>query len=406
MAGTPTNTLYDVMPRILATALQTLREEAAIVRLVNGDYSQQAAQRGSVIDVPVPTRIQAQEVEPGPYSQSLENLDIQTVPIPMNQWYEAPFSMTDKDILEVMAGVPNMQIQEAARAIANKVTESVYSMYIHAYNAVGTPGTTPLGSTTAEIIEGRKFLNRHLCPNSNRRIVLDVDAEANAVKLLDFQQADNGGLNIADTAIGRKLGFDWFYDQLAPYHNAGTVTAATGDDVLLAYQGGEPYVTQTVADNNSTGLVRFNARKQFYLTVDNVGAGSSVAVGDVFKVAGDNQTYVVKEDADVAGGVLTVRFEPEPVVTWADDAIVTFLGDHAVNLMFHRDAIALAMRPLQNPEFQQELGGNLVMTMQDPVTRIPLRLEVRREWKRVRWSLDALWGAAVIRPQHIVRVAG
>jgi hypothetical protein len=40
------------------------------------------------------------------------------------------------------------------------------------------------------------------------------------------------------------------------------------------------------------------------------------------------------------------------------------------------------------------------------MTGIPLRLEVRKEFKRVRWSLDCLWGVGLVRPETAVVLAG
>lgn len=399
------NVLYDVMPKILTTALQTLREEAVGPLLVNSSYSVEAAKRGSVIDVPVPTRMTAQNVVPGAVSQATNDLEIDTVQIPLNQWKESAFALSDRDITNIMDGVPSMQVIEAARAIGNEVTRSIYSLYRGVYNTVGVAGTTPFGTDTRIATDARKFLNTHLAPTGDRRVILDVDAEANALNLEAFQRVDASGSDevIREARMGRKFGFDFFYDQLIPLHDAGAVTQASAGGVQVKFVGGKAVNTTVIPDANLT--VRNNPRQIHTLVVDNVGAGSFVNVGDVFSVAGDSQTYVVQANAAVAGAELTLQFSPAPRVAWADNAVVTFRGDHTVNLAFHRDAIALAVRSLDQDAFESELGG-MTMTMQDPITRIPLRLEVRREYKRVRWSLDCLWGAGLVRPENVVRMMG
>jgi hypothetical protein len=58
------NVLAAIMPKILARGLMTLREQCVMPRLVNGDYSAQAAQKGDTIDVPIPTAQAASAVVP------------------------------------------------------------------------------------------------------------------------------------------------------------------------------------------------------------------------------------------------------------------------------------------------------------------------------------------------------
>jgi len=382
------NTLTDVMPKILSSALDTLREKAVMPRLVNSDYSEEAASKGAVINVPVPTALTAQDVVPGPYSQTTADLTLNTVQIPLNFWKEAPFYLTDKDLMEIMDGVPNMQIKEAAKALANAVDLSLLNLYTGIYNFTGTPGTTPFAVSSSpqgiEAINARKILSKWLAPEDDRRIVLNLDAEANALGLPAFQYYLNAGTDatIREGQIGRKLGFDWYSDQIsvtAPKPSLSTLTI----NLPTAVTAGSS--TATFSAGTLTG---------------------SVAPGDIFSVAGDSQTYVVTAPANAASNAITVQFAPKSLVNWNANSAVTFRDSHAVNLAFHRDAFALAVRPLQDNAMMSELGGSLYQTMTDPVTGIPLRLEVRREYKRVRWSLDLLWGVGLVRPQFACRIAG
>ena len=55
--ATQINTLTNIMPVILARALMTLRQRCFMPRLVNSDYSVDAAKKGTTIDVPVPVAV-------------------------------------------------------------------------------------------------------------------------------------------------------------------------------------------------------------------------------------------------------------------------------------------------------------------------------------------------------------
>ena len=391
-------TFLDIAPKILSTALITLRENAVMPKLVNADYSNDAAKLGNTIQVPVPTQMVAQDVVPGPYSQNTPDLQLDTVPIPLNYWQEAPFALTDKEMLEVMDGVPQMQIVEAARALGNAIDRSLLGLYKGVSNYVGTAGTTPFATDPRLAVTARGILNNKLASLSDRRIVLNSDAESNALMLPAFQQYLQSGTTetIRDGSIGRKFGYDWFLDQNCPTHTAGTLA---GVPVTSAAP-----VSVTTADANNPALR--NPRTVNSVAITGATNGTTIKSGDVFSVAGDPNTYVVSSDATVAGGNAVIVFSPAPAIVWATSSAVTLRASRAINLAFHRDAIALAIRPLESSQMEAEIGGTKSMTMVDPVTGIPLRLQVRSEFNRVRYALDCLWGVGLVRPQHVVVLAG
>ena len=74
------------------------------------------------------------------------------------------------------------------------------------------------------------------------------------------------------------------------------------------------------------------------------------------------------------------------------------------NLVFHRDAIAFANRPLMDSTAGVDLGN--FMSMQDPVSGLVMRLEVSRQYKQTVWEFDILWGNALVRPELAAIMAG
>jgi len=404
------NIFYDVAPKILAQALVTLRENAVMPRLVNFDYSRDAAKQGQIIQVPIPSAMISQDVVPGAYAQTTPDLEIDTAPIPLNYWREVPFQLSDRDMMEVMDGVSSIQIAEAARAIANYVDSSLFTLAKGLYNYVGTAGTTPFtdGSGNATnlkvALDARALLNRAAAPMQDRRVVLGVDAEAAALNLPAFQQYLQSGSTdtIAEAQIGRKLGMDWYMDQNTPYFTAGNFASTTKTTAA-------PIAT-TTADLNSPALR--NPRTTYSVAVDSAGNAATINVGDVFTVAGDTQTYVVTAaatsgaSATASAQTATVSFSPAPKIQWSTGSVLTFKSSRNINLVFHRDTFALAVRPLADNPMQQELKASMHYTMVDPITNIPLRLELREEYKRLRWSIDCLWGVGLIRPQTGVVLAG
>ena len=219
------NDLSKVVDKLLAQGLLALRGTCVMPRLVNSDYSNLAAQQGASIDVPIPSAIKAQAVTPGATSQDTGDISPVSATIKLDRWMEAPFYLTDKDLMEANRGVIPMQASEAVKAIANDVNATLLGLGRKFYGMVGTPGTTPF-STVVDATNARKVLNRQLAPVSDRRIVLDPDAEAAALGLSGFADVSKSGdaRPIIDGTIGRKYGFDWAMDQQVPSFEASVMT--------------------------------------------------------------------------------------------------------------------------------------------------------------------------------------
>src|SRR4051812_46998356 len=98
-------------------------------QLVNRGYEVLAGQKGSTIDVPIPSAITVQDVTPSNTPPSTADVQPTSTPITLSSWKEAPFYMTDKDMLEAMEGTIPMQASEAIKAIANQVNSDILALY-------------------------------------------------------------------------------------------------------------------------------------------------------------------------------------------------------------------------------------------------------------------------------------
>lgn len=377
------NSLDNIMHKILARGLLALREQAYMPRLVNGDYSREAAMKGATIDVPVPSGKTATDVVPGPTYASAANSTPNVVQIQLNNWKKSNFYLSDKDQLEIDRNehfIP-MEMSEALRALANAVNADIFEEYKGVYGFTGTGGTTPFASTVNAATNARKVLHSQLAPRDNRRGVLDFDAEANALALAPFADAEKVGSNGVkiEGEIGRKYGIDWYADDAVPTHTAGAGASAV--TIGSAVAAGASSIDLTGGNN-----VTLNK-------------------GDIFTIAGDTQTYVLNASvAVVSTGNVAASISPN-LKADASSEVVTLKGDHVVNLAFHRDAFAFANRPLAQSTQDMQLGSKIAM-MTDPQTGISLRLEVSRQYKQVTWELDILWGAKLVRAELATRIAG
>ena len=377
------NTVTNIMPKILARGLMALREQAIMPRVVNLDYSDQASQKGDTIDVPIPSALTVSSVTPSNTPPTPSDSAPTKVQISLNNWNEVNFHMTDKELVEVDRNehfIP-MQMSEAVKALANAINTSVHNEFKGVFGFVGTSGTTPFGSAVSAATDARKVLNQQLCPRTDRRMILDFDAEANALALDAFNNVNEvGGTGPKiDGEIGRKFGFDLYTDDAVVTHTAGG--------------SGTPLVNGALSAGDTS------------VVIDGMSGSSGLVVGDIITMAGNTQTYAVLTAPTASGGAQTVTVAPAITGTIADNAAITVKASHVVNLGFHRDAFALAMRPLQGAT-QGDGYGSQMVSMTDPQTGLSMRLEVSRQYKQIMYSLDALWGVKLIRPELAVRIAG
>jgi len=376
------NTTTNVMHKILAKGLLALREQAIFPRMVNGDYSAVAAEKGDTIDVPLSASQTAYDVAPSTYLSATDKAPSK-VQIQLNNWKGTNFYLTDKEMVEIDRNehfLP-LQMSESVRALANAMNTTLHDEYKGVYGFAGTAGTTPFASTVNGATDSRKVLNQQLAPRSERRAILDYSAEANALALSPFSDAEK--IMSADVKmegeIGRKYGIDWAADDGVQTHTKGTV-ASVG-------------VASTTAANSST------------LGVTGTGALGTMTLGDVFSIAGNSTTYVCKATATITSAGVDVTIDPPLAAIASANAVITIKPTHTVNMVFHRDAFAFANRPLMASTADLSLGSQMV-SMTDPQTGITMRLEVKRQNKRVVWELDILWGAKLVRPALAMRLAG
>lgn len=378
------NVLDAAIPKILAGGLDVLRKRTAMPSLIRRDFDDEAAQRGDTIDVWDRETPDVHDVSPSNTPPASGDTTLDKTQITLDNWKAADFYMTDKDLVEVVQnGVVPDQVAMAAKKLAEQINADVFSTYTRVGNYVGSAGSAPFdpGDTPgyADASAARRVLNQEEVPLSDRRMVISPEAEENAINLTEFADssfADDDSV-IIEGDLGAKLGFDWVMDQQTPVHTVGSISGTTVDG---AHTAGIQQHTVTLA---TTGSISLNA-------------------GDIINFAGDTTNYAVTADLSGAGDV---SIEPalQADLSGGESVSLAVSTDHTVNLAFHRNAFALAVRPIADADLEEVAT---TATMQDAVTGIPLRLEITREHKQTKWTFDVLYGTQSIDPRLAVRVLG
>lgn len=379
------NTLSAVLPKLLARVMKATRPAMSILPLVNKDWSNELAQKGDIINVPLSVPMTATDVSPSTAAAPTPtDVTPTTVPITLDQHRHIAFSLTDKELTQIDADqnfIPG-QAEEALIGIFTDMTNTVFGLYKKVYNYSGTAGTTPFASTSDLINEVSRKMTQFNTPNRERRFVLDPFATEKAKNLASFQDMDKAGSSIKiDGLLGRKLGFDFYEDQNVPFHTTGAAGTFLLDDTV--------------------------ARAVGIKTLHMDGATTKPSVGDIFTIAGDTQTYTVTASTTLVGTDTDVSFEPGLVVAIpaADgNEAVTFKASHRVNLAFVKPAFALAIRAMGVPG--GFTGGNIIDQQVDPETGMVARAEIMRANKLTVWDFDVLFGVGAPRPAFACRLAG
>jgi P22 coat protein - gene protein 5 len=370
------NDFSAILSRLVARTLPVLRQNSVMPRVVSRMAEFSGGGFGSSVDVPLTSAVQVSDVTPGYAATApIDSINPTYVTVTVDQWKEASFGLTDKEILEIGNSADYMprQVEEAIKALANTVDAYILTELKKGVPfSVGTIDVTPFATDATAYTAARARMNKNLAPVSPRSVILDVDAEANALNLRAFQDASWAGsaAAIQDGMIGRKLGADWWVSQNIASH---TQSAATGYQLSAAASKG----AKTISVDTGSGT--YNP-------------------GDVFTVAGDTLPYAV---VGMVGSVITIS--PAVRVNLADNAALTNVAsDGVINWCLTPDVLAFASRPLQTPDG----FGSMFQQVTDPVSGLSFRLEVTRQHKQLKWSFDALYGAKVIRPEFGCRIYG
>lgn len=405
------NVLTAVTPKLLAQGLMSLRENAIMARLVNSAYSAMAGERGSTIDVPIPSAIGAVQVAPANTATNPGDIAPTSVPIVMDQWYEGPFQLSDKEMMEVMEGTIPMQATAAIRALANQVDNNIIARWQSVPFVVQTlratvaqtpfdpeplsGGTIPVG--VKDVTNIRAELNRNLAPPEDRRSVVSPTSEGNLAQVRPFQDTSWTGsmTTLLQGTLNRKIGFDWFMDQNLPVgYTSGTITGTVTVKTATTPPAGATTCIVTTAGGGALDLkvgdiISFSAAGSGYHTI-------TTATGSIGAAADATLVFTPGLKVALVGGTSTLTF---PVVTGTGQTMLT--GEpYKMDLAFQRDAFVFANRPLASVEAGL---GSISQSAIDPISGIALRLEVTREFKRTRFSYDILWGSGCVRPELAVR---
>lgn len=382
-----------------------------VTRDYDNDFGVEGAKIGSVLRVRLFDRYKVEDGADLVVQDSVE----ETVNVTITDRKHIAMSFTTQEqTLEVSGTTTNLtssanrKIGNAFTKLASKIDFDGLTKYKDVYNQVGTPGTTP--ATALVWLNANATMSNFAVPvDGNRGAVLNPAAEAATVNGLTglFQSSERIKSQYEKGAMGQGLGLNFAMSQNINSHTTGTFAGTTLVDEPTGVTSGDAVIT----------IDAFTA------------AAPAIKQGDVFTIAGVNsvnpdngqdtgelQQFVVTADVTGASNEVTVAISPAMIDSTdkarqtvtalpADNAAVTWVGTEAttypINMVYHPEAFALVMAPLELP------GGVALSTRVDHDgynLRVVSAYDINSD--RMPTRTDVLYGWSTLRPQAACRVIG
>ena len=251
-----------------------------------------------------------------------------------------------------------------------------------ASRAVGTAGTTPFASNHNVINSARQILKDNGCPVEDGSVSLVIDTAAGT----NFRNLSNlYKVNEAGTADLLRRGVLLDISGIMIKESAGVASHTKG--------------TGTSYQTNSAGLVTGSTT----IPLD-TGSGTVVA-GDVVTFAsgaGSGRNYVVKTGIASAGdAVLNL---PGLRGAIPDNNALTIGNNYTGNVMFHRAAVELIIRPPAMPDGGDAASESMVVF--DPVSGLVFDVRLYKGYGMNMLDITTMYQAMVWKPEFVATVLG
>lgn len=354
------------------------------------DEEKKSATKGSVISIRKPSNFVVTEGGAG----NFQDINTDAITMTVDNWKEVKFKLTDKEIALHQDVIIEDHIRPAAYALAKYVNTKVAEQALMIPWVYDMPEN---GVISDQDIIGPRQVIRHntgdMIDSGMLHFGFDDVVEGKLLGLDIFKNAsvagDNNNKAIFNGSLGVRYNIENFVDQTLPVVAGGSIVSATDRE----------------------GTISAALKGATSVSVAALEASATIKAGDTFVLAGNEQRYVATADVTLsAAGAGSVPIYPSLVQDYADGTTITFESaastnaeKYSANVMFHKNAFALAFAPL--PEIGNGIGARMA-TITDPKTKISIRSRVAYYDKEatIGITLDILFGCKTINDKYGCRV--
>ena len=422
--------------------LAILYEEMFMGNMVNRDYEQYFNKFGDIVNTRRPRELEALRKAKGD-AVTTQDIIADNVQVKLDQWVHTSIIIDDLDEVMSMKKLSDEYARPAAKSLARYIDRIVLGQYPRFLNnSAGYLNGITSSNAKDVLLDLRKVMNDNKAYEAGRNVVLSNATETDLLRPEWFVSADKRGdtAGLRDALIGHKFGFDFMRSNnmatiatgntirtfqvnnssgYAKGATAITVDTGTGEITVGTWVeiAGVPYqvsartgTAPTTAITLASGL-KAAVADNVAITVYTPGAvnnGSGYAAGytkeitvDGFSVAPQVGQFVTFGSTTTAytiikvTGTTGITLDRALAASIADNDTVNIGPAGSYNLTLHRDAITLAVRPL---EPVRSGAGAASYTAQDPGNGLSVRVTISYDpvYQRHRWTWDFLAGIEVL----------
>lgn len=400
---------------ICKEALRLLKNNMVYARIVSKRYEAEFADVGQTVNVQLAPRVKSTSGR----VIGIKPMVKRTVPITIDQQENVGLTYTVKDLTLSLGDFSKKFLRSACVQLANKVDTWVATKMLQGgFYQSGTAGTPINQDSILDAMAEAELVGMPrdgLCS-----VVLDPRDRAAIAKALE------GKFNEEMVSRAIRKGFIGEIDDVATYSSANARTqtvGAYGGTPLVngASQSGASIITDgwtastvvlkkgdvitfsSVYSVNPQGYDSTGILMQVVVTSDVTSDGSGNATIPISPALNDGTLTTV----DSAGNTVSLEAYQNVSALPADNAPIVIAGTastrYRVAPIFHRDAFALAIPPLNKPSTATQAS-----TMTDEDTGISIALvggfDITNHAEI--WRLDVIWGGETVQPELIRRIIG
>lgn len=400
---------------IAAEAIDVLNNNLVSAGLVYRAYEDEFDKKvngykpGSTITIRKPAQF---TVRSGAVASSQDVTEGSTTLVVNNQ-RGVDFEFTSTELTLSIGELSERVIKPAMIRLANEVDSSIQDLYKNVWNWVGTPGQTV--NSYSDFTLGPQRLDEMAVPTDERCSTLaPADWWAMSTSLANLTaQSTTAETALRKARLGMLGNVDTYMTQNVKTHTVGL-------------KGGTPLVNG--GSQATTYALSMTTNTQSLITDGWTNSAVALEAGDVFTIAGVYavnpvtkatlpylQQFVNTAQATANGsGQVTLTISPAIIASGAyqnvsagpaDNAALTVLGTastgYVQNMVFHKNAFALAMVPMEVPQGAVNVSRK---SMNGLNVRVVPFYDGTNDISK--WRLDILYGVKAINPAYAVRLSG
>jgi hypothetical protein len=246
------------IPEIWANrALQKLRANIVLARLVTKDTDIAEFRVGDVLNVPVPGAFVAND-KATQTAVTLQSPSSTSVNVTLDKHKEVSFLIEDVGRAQANQDVIDRHVSNATIALAEQIETDLFVLYDNLSTNVGTAAVDLVAST---IRAARKQLNTNKAPLAQRFCVFNPASEISLLADAELRDyfANSQPTGVSEGSMGRVYGFDMYMSQICPGTSPAKGIAGTPEAGVLAMRSlpvtGAPGVSQMAMRDPVSGLV-------------------------------------------------------------------------------------------------------------------------------------------------------